>query len=67
MEELNLPQRPNTSKSDDAVKGSDGIGTKYLSPDELKLLEAASQYLPPQMRAFQMQDMVKNLKNNKNN
>jgi len=67
MEELNLPQRPNTSKSDDAIKGSDGIGIKYLSPEELKLLEAATPFLPPQMRAFQMQDMVRNLKNNNNN
>jgi len=64
MQEHNLPRRPNTSKSDDSIKGSDGIGTKYLSPEEIKLLEAASQFLPPQMRAFQMQDMVKNLKNN---
>lgn len=63
MEEFDLPQRPNTSKSDDAVKGSDGIGTKYLADHEKALLEAASQFLPPQMRAFAMQDMVKNLKN----
>lgn len=67
MEELNLPQRPNTSKSDDSIKGSDGIGTKYLSQDEIKLLDTVAQFLPPQMRSFQMQDMVRNITNNNNN
>ena len=66
MEEFDLPQRPNTSKSDDSIKGSEGIGTEYLSDHEKAMLEVAQQYLPPQMRSFAMQDMVKNLKKEDN-